>query len=150
MTSLLFDTNALIYWAYPPSAQHKEVYRLYSEMLMSSQCSAFALASSLNEVYYILNRHYMSEQDARDTLRNIAEMFDLIDLTGLFVHESIDSDEPDYEDGLIRVAAEQLQVDAIITYDKAAFKSSFIPKMTAQEALVALFGETESSGSPAS
>lgn len=81
----------------------------------------------------------MNEADARSAIRDIAETFDLVDLTGLFVFESIDSDEPDYEDGLIRAAAEALQVDAIISYDKAAFKQSPIPKMTAPEALGAFF-----------
>lgn len=149
MTSLLFDTNALIYWIHPGSLHHDELLCLIDETLLD-QGTVHALSSSLNEVYYILNRHYMEEPEARESLRDIAEIFDLVDLTGLFVHESIDSDEPDYEDGLIRVAAEELQVDAIITYDKAAFKSSFIPKMTAQEALMTLFGGTESSGSAAS
>lgn len=77
----------------------------------------------------------MSEKDARDSIRNIAEVFDLVDLTEPLIFDALDSDEPDYEDGLIRTAAETLQVDAIITYDKQAFKDSFIPKMTAQEAL---------------
>ena len=124
MTSLLFDTNALIYWIHPDSSFHEEALCLVEEAYIN-RSTICALSSSLNDVYYILCRHYMTE--------------DLIDLTGLFVHESIDSDEPDYEDGLIRVAAEELQVEAIISYDKAAFKNSFVPKMTAQEALVAFF-----------
>ncbi len=138
MTSLLFDANALIYWVHPDSPHHEEMLCLVNETCVN-QSTVCALSSSLNEVYYILNRHYMSEAEARESLRDIAETFDLIDLTGLFVHESIESDEPDYEDGLIREAAEELQVDAIVSYDKAAFKNSFIPKMTAQEALESFF-----------
>lgn len=103
-------------------------YRALIDEAFLNQGSVYALSSSLNEVYYILHRHYMEESEARESLRDIAETFDLVDLTGLFVFESIDSDEPDYEDGLIRVAAEELQVDAIISYDKAAFKSSFVPQ----------------------
>lgn len=141
MTSLFFDTNALIYWIYPASPYHDEV----SELLHAAakQCSIYALASSLNEVYYVINRHYMTESEARESLRDIAEIFDLVDLTGSFVFESIDSNEPDYEDDLIRSAAEALQVDAIITYDQAAFKNSFISKMTAKEAIHKLFSKDE-------
>lgn len=138
MTSLLFDTNALIYWIHPDSSFHEEALCLVEEAYIN-RSTICALSSSLNDVYYILCRHYMTEEEARESLRDIVDTFDLIDLTGLFVHESIDSDEPDYEDGLIRVAAEELQVEAIISYDKAAFKNSFVPKMTAQEALVAFF-----------
>lgn len=138
MTSLLFDTNALIYWIHPDSSFHEEALCLVEEAYIN-RSTICALSSSLNDVYYILCRHYMTEEEARESLRDIVDTFDLIDLTGLFVHESIDSDEPDYEDGLIRVAAEELQVEAIISYDKAAFKNSFVPKMTAREALVAFF-----------
>lgn len=138
MTSFLFDANALIYWAYPRSPFHDEVAELIRSAL-SEQCAILALSSSLNETYYALHRHYTTEKVARESIREIANTFDLVDLTGLFVFESIDSNEPDYEDGLIRVAAEELQVDAIISYDKAAFKQSFIPKMTASEALSAFF-----------
>ncbi len=60
-------------------------------------------------------------------------MFDLVDLTGLLVYSALDSNEADYEDGLIRAAAEALQVDAIVSYDKKAFKGSCIPRKTAAE-----------------
>lgn len=142
MTSLLFDANALVYSACTSSPFHGEVRRLQCALAKSGG-RAHALASSLNEVYYVLHRHYMNEADARSAIRDIAETFDLIDLTGLFVLESIDSDEPDYEDGLIRVAAEELQVDAIISYDKAAFKNSPVPKLTAAEALEKLFSQRQ-------
>ena len=142
MTSLLFDTNTLVYWAYPDSPFHEEVSRLIDEVFVS-QGSPFVLSSSLNEAYYALHRHYMEEPEARESIDDIAETFDLIDLTDYLVRASIRSNEPDYEDGLIRAAAEDLQVDAIITYDKPAFKNSFIPKMTAAEALAELCLEPE-------
>lgn len=140
MTSLLFDANVLIYWACSASPHHDDVYRLL-RAAREARTSMYALSSSLNETYYVLRRHYMEEPEARESIDDIAETFDLIDLTDYLVRTSIRSNEPDYEDGLIRTAAEDLQVDAIITYDKAAFKDSFIPKMTAAEALAELFSE---------
>ena len=134
MNSFLFDTNALIYWAYPQSPYHEDVNRLLYRIL-SEKGSAYMLSSSLNDVYYVLRRHYSSEEDARESIRDIAEVFDLVDLTGLIVFDALDSSEPDYEDGLIRSAAEALQVDAIVSYDKKAFKESEIPTVTAEEAL---------------
>lgn len=142
MTSLLFDTNALIYWVYPDSPFHGEITCLIDEMFLENGAT-YALSSSLNEVYYILHRRYMEEPEARESIRDIAETFDLVDLTGVFVFESIDSDEPDYEDGLIRVAAEELQADAIISYDKAAFENSPVPKLTATEALEKFFSQRQ-------
>ncbi|MEI3376805.1 MAG: PIN domain-containing protein [Coriobacteriales bacterium] len=134
MKSLLFDANALLYWVYPSSPFHDDVSNLL-HAAFEQEASCYALSSSLNEIYYALHSHYMSEGEARASIRDIAETFDLIDLTGLQVFAALDSDEPDYEDGLIRSAAEALQVDAIISYDKKAFRKSFVPKMTAREAV---------------
>lgn len=137
MSSFLFDANALVYWVYPGSPHHEEVTDLLKS-LVSRRNNVYALSSSLNEIYYALHSHYMDEKNARDSIRNIAEVFDLIDLTGSLVFSALDSDEPDYEDGLIRATAEALQVDAIITYDKKAFTDSFMLKMTVEEALRAI------------
>ena len=139
MASFLFDTNALVYWVYKDAPEHESITHLLREAFLQN-ASVYALTSSLNDVYYSLRRHYTSEKIARASVRDIAEVFDLVDLTGPFVFESLDSSEPDYEDGLIRAAAEALQVDAIISYDMKAFEKSFIPKMTAQEALNTVLG----------
>lgn len=133
MKSLLFDANALLYWVYPASPFHDDVSQLLQEVFQSD-ASCYALSSSLNEIYYALHTHYMNEDEARASIRDIAETFDLVDLTGPLVFSALDSNEPDYEDGLIRSTAEALQVDAIISYDKKAFHKSFIPKYTASEA----------------
>lgn len=133
MKSLLFDTNALVYWVYPGSPYHEEVHTLV-EKAFQSDGILYALASSLTDVYYALHTNYTTEEVARSLVLAIAETFDLVDLAGPFVFEAIDSNEPDFEDGLIRTAAETLQVDAIVSYDKKAFHKSFIPRLTAQQA----------------
>lgn len=140
MSSFLFDANALVYWVYPGSPHHDQVNG-FLDVVLSERSAIYALSSSLNEIYYALHSHYMSEADARDSIRDIAGLFDLVDLTGPLVHASLDSDDPDYEDGLIRAAAEFLQVDAIITYDRSAFRSSFIPKLTTGEAIKIFSGK---------
>lgn len=139
MKSLLFDANALLYWVYPASPFHDDVSQLL-QVAFQSDASCYALSSSLNEIYYALHSHYMSEEDARESIRDIGETFDLVDLTGPLVFSALDSDEPDYEDGLIRGVAEALQVDAIISYDKKAFRGSFVPKLAADEAFSLLDG----------
>lgn len=134
MNSFLFDSNALVYWAYPSAPQHAEVAHLIS-LVVERNGRIYALSSCLNEIYYALHAHYMGESDARESIRDIFEVFDLVDLTGPLVATALDSNEPDYEDGLVRAAAEALQVDLIITYDKKAFANSFVPKATASQAL---------------
>ena len=134
MRSFLFDTNALVYWVNPSAESNPEIKELINKAL-ESRAVIYALTSSLSDVYYILHSQYTTEEVARNSVQFIAETFDLVDLTGIFVFEAIDSNEPDYEDGLIRAVAEAIEVDAIISYDKKAFRNSFIPRMTAEQAL---------------
>lgn len=67
----------------------------------------------------------------------------LVDLTGRTVIQAVGSDEPDYEDALVRIAAESLQVDAIISYDKKALWASRVPKLDVDEARKLLEAESQ-------
>lgn len=137
MNSMLFDTNALVYWVHAGSAFHEDVSALVRKMIREDS-AVYALTSSLNDVHYIMRRQYANEEEAREAVRDIAETFDLVDLAGPFVFAALDSDEPNYEDGVIRTAAEALQVSAIISYDRKAFRDSLIPRKTAGEMLEVL------------
>ena len=138
MSAILLDTNVIIYWVHESCPMHEEVKQLIRKA-MTHDCDIYVLASSLADAYYVLHSHYMSEPDARRSIENVADNFTLIDLTTDMVHMSLHSDEPDYEDGLIRAAAETLQVDAIVSYDAKAFRNSFVPKYTASEVVATLF-----------
>ena len=128
------DTNTLVYSLHQGAPKHKEVND-FLERCLSESSPCYFLSSSLKDAYYILCRHYLSETDARQSIKMLRETLDMVDLNAAIVDNAFESDEPDFEDALIRSAAESLQVDAIISYDEDAFKNSFVPKLTAEEAL---------------
>ena len=80
MKSFLFDANALIYWVNEGAEPHGDVSALIRKAV-SEHMPVFALASSLNDVFYAL------------------------------------------------------QVSAIVSYDRKAFRRSAVPRVTAAEAL---------------
>ena len=102
-------------------------------LLENSPC--YFLSSSLKDAYYILCRHYLSEVDARQSVKILRQTLDMVDLNVTIVDNAFESDEADLENALIRCAAESLQVDAIISYDEDAFKNSYISRLTAEEAM---------------
>lgn len=140
MTSLFIDSNVLVYWLHPGSPFNAEVSAFLREAFARDQ-SLYVLSSSLNEVYYALHSHYMDERSARASIETVADVFELVDLTSSIVSTALASNEPDYEDGLVRAAAEALAVDAIVSYDRKAFHASPIPSLTAAEALMAIAGD---------
>ena len=61
------------------------------------------------------------------------DVFSLAPTDARVVRAALVSDEPDYEDAIVRACAELNQVDALVSYDKKAFRGSPVPKITAHE-----------------
>lgn len=53
----------------------------------------------------------------------------------MFRRQSAESDEPDFEDGLIRACAELNDISFILTRDSAAFRRSRVRAVSAKEYL---------------
>lgn len=131
--SFLLDTNVLVYALHRECEQHEQADAFITSCLEHGKTCYF-LSSSLKDVYYILCRHYLAEKDARQSVRMLREALDMVELNATMVDAALASDEPDFEDGIVRAAAEALQVDAIVSYGAQAFVRSPIPKTTAEQA----------------
>lgn len=134
MRKLLLDTNVLLDIAIPSRPEHKSAGQLV-RLARESDCEVAVLASSLKDVYYIFERRYGSEANARKAVRLLRRMALLYALDSDVVDMAFASDEPDFEDGLVRAAAERNHVDAIISRDAAAFSGSCIPRLSIDEAI---------------
>lgn len=134
MVKFFLDTNILVYSLHQDSPKYKEVND-FLKRCFSKNITCYFLSSSLKDTYYVLHRHYLSESEARQCIRLLRNILSMVDLSSAIVDEAFLSDEPDFEDALIRCAAERLQVNAIISYDERAFAQSFLPKLSAEEAL---------------
>lgn len=94
----------------------------------------------LKDVYYVLRRLYASEPLARQVVgRLVAGPLTAVDLKASYTKTALESDESDFEDGLVRAAAEAEGVFAIITRDGQPFEGSTVPAMSAARYLE-LFG----------
>lgn len=93
------------------------------------------LASSLKDFYLVYERHYGSELEARRQVRLLRTLATLVDLTGDVVDRALTSDEPDFEDGLVRAAAVGIGADLIVSRDAAAFVGSSVAREDAVSAL---------------
>ncbi len=131
---LFLDTNILVYSVFQNSPKYKEASKFIMHCL-SENVTCYFLSSSLKDVYYILCRHYLSEPDARQCIKLLCETLDMVELNSMIIDKAFDCNEPDFEDALIRSAAEVLQVNAMVSYDKNAFENSFVPRFTAKEIL---------------
>lgn len=89
---------------------------------------------SLKDAYYIMS-HIYDEPTAREAVRVLV---DLVVIGPVSVEETLlalDSNEPDFEDGLVRACAELNDVDFIISRDEKAYRTCKIRRVTAGEYL---------------
>lgn len=91
-------------------------------------------ALSLKDVYYILSKHYGKDSALR-AVRNLMSLLVIAPVDAEVCDMALNSNEPDFEDGIIRACAELNGADFIITRDAAAFANSKIRSVTATEYL---------------
>ena len=65
--------------------------------------------------------HLMGEKDARTYIKAVMDDFIICSVDYALCRQAADSDEPDFEDGLVRACAENARVDFIVTRDVTAF-----------------------------
>ena len=130
--AVFLDTNVLIDLVDAHRQHHEQAAQLLVACAETG-VEVYGCASSLKDVYYIACRHYLSEAEARKTIVDLAGV---VSFEGLSVEDVLDaaqSDEPDVEDGIIRVVAERSGAEAIVTRDAKAFQGSALSHLTPEE-----------------
>ena len=131
------DTNFLLDVFDPDRTGHGDALALLWYCAEDpSRAQAIASITSFKDAYYILTRLYKNEQLARSSIEGLMGTFvQPIDMLAEYGAEALICNEPDFEDGLIRICAEHEGATAIITRDTSAFAGCIIPHMTAAEFL---------------
>lgn len=134
MYRVLFDTNILLDSVIPNRPQHDEALALL-KWCNGSGDYGFAAATSFNDAYYVLCRAY-DEAIARDALENLLGLVAVAPVSAEECERSLQGNEPDFEDGLVRACAELNGADFIVTRDEAAFAGGKVKSVTAREFLL--------------
>lgn len=130
---LLLDTNILLDAAINERPGFAFALLLFDE-LQNKKAEGYISASSLKDVYYVLTK-YSDEQAARQYISALLNVFNVLPVDLSICKDAIESNEHDFEDGLIRSTAESVPVDFIISRDEKAFVKSSIKRLSAQDYL---------------
>lgn len=137
---LLLDTNILLDAAMAERPAHIAATLLMDELLYED-VDGYVVSLSLKDAYYILAK-YADERSAREFVLSALDLFSVVNVDASICRVAALSDEPDFEDGIVRACAERLGADFIISHDKTAFKRSRLKRLSAREYLD-LFAEIE-------
>lgn len=138
--SVLIDTNIILDAAMCERDGWSAATLLLDE-ISYGKLEACVASTSLKDVYYILSK-YGGEPFAREYTKAALDAFDLASVDEEICRIAVGSNEPDFEDGIIRACAEHKEVDFIISRDTEAFKASAIKRLSPQD-YIDLFCEVE-------
>lgn len=125
--SVFFDTNILLDVLDPGRPQSSEARSVIS-LCNGGGDRGIVSPMSLKDAYYVLCR-MGSEADAREAIETLMGLLIIAPFSAEECDRAIRSDEPDFEDGLIRACAELNDADVILTRDAGAFAHSKVPAM---------------------
>ena len=133
MYRLLLDTNVLLAAILPDRPEQRETHRLLARCNGDGDVG-IACALSLKDVYYVMRKRF-DEPTARKAVGWLTKLLVVGPISAEECLDALASDEPDFEDGLIRSCAELNDVDFIISRDKDAFAGSTVRCVTSREYL---------------
>jgi predicted nucleic acid-binding protein len=133
MYKLLIDTNILLDSIVPGRPEHEQAVQLLT-WCNGSGDRGYASATSFKDVYYIATKIH-GEPWARNAVRQLMGLLAIAPVDAEVLDEAIRSNEPDFEDGIVRACAELNGADFIITRDTAAFTKSKVRAVSASEYL---------------
>ncbi len=137
---LFIDTNILLDAAMVERPGWAAATLLMDEVAYS-EVQGYVSALSLKNVYYVLEK-YADEPSARKFIVAIMDLFQVVAVDLSICRIAALSNEPNFEDGIIRACAESIPVDFIISRDEKAFDRSYIKRLSAQT-YIELFGDFE-------
>ena len=138
MHRLLLDTNILLDCVDPSRASHDDALRLLAQCNGGGDMG-LASSHSLKDVYYVMGKLY-GEPAARNAVRVLADLVVVGPVGAEETLLALESNEPDFEDGLVRAFAELNGADFIISRDEKAFRKATIRRLTASEYLEVVCG----------
>ena len=133
MENIALDTNVVLDFLSTTRPQHGTAIALM-QICQSSGVNLYVAATSLKDIYYILARSD-GEPAARAAVRSILDTMIILPVDDTCCRLALNNGEPDFEDGIIRAAAEIAQVDYLISRDARAFAGSRVPHISPADAL---------------
>jgi len=139
MTDIFIDTDVIVDFLIdrkPNSTEAAVIFTLIDKKMLHGYTSSL----SFSNLYYLL-RKLETHNRAIAKLESLAEIIDILKVDGNSIRRALQSDFPDFEDGIQYFsAAEYKKISVIITRNTRDYRKSALPVMTPAEFLKAVAG----------
>jgi predicted nucleic acid-binding protein len=130
---LLIDTNVILDACLRREPWHKNAEKLILACAEEKIVGCLT-ASSVTDIYYILNQELRSTERAKQSLLTIITLLDVLDVTGTDCAKAFELPLSDYEDALLAYCAKRHKVDRIVSRNPKHFAGSPVPVVSPEEA----------------
>ena len=132
---VLIDTNIII-----DGLQSRKGFLEESGLVIMQayEYDGFVTASSMTDIFYLMNKYYHNKKKARENLREITRIFTVLDTTGDDCRAALHSDIADFEDAVLVETARREKIDVIVTRNKKDFNNTSMKVYTPTEFLLEL------------
>lgn len=133
-TVVLIDTNVLLNYLTNREDVYLEESVKLVEMCAKGECIGYIAFHTLSTLWYVLRKR--SDQERRENLRDICEIFQVASASQKEILDAIDKDYfKDFEYCLQDKCAKEVGADYIITCNIKDFENAEIPAMNPMEFL---------------
>ena len=127
--NVLIDTNVILDALMSRAPFNALAERLFI-MVAEDNLNASITASSVTDIYYLLNKHLRDTQQAKEALSNLFSLFKILDVTQNDCEKALMLPMEDYEDALIATCAKHKRIELIITRNPKDFNKSPVAAIT--------------------
>ena len=136
---VLVDTCIVI-----DALQNREPFNAFAQKVFlaaaNEKFDGFITAKSVTDIYYLAHRATHSDNETRNILLKLFDIFDIVDTYASDCKNAVFSKVSDYEDAVMIETAVRTDMDAIVTRNQKDFTDSSIPVYLPEEFL-AILGE---------
>jgi predicted nucleic acid-binding protein len=127
--NVLIDTNIIL-----DALMGRAPFNVLAERLFvalaEDKLKGHITASSVTDIYYLLNKHIHDTAKSREALSKLFSLFDILDVTQTDCEKALTLPMSDYEDALIVTCAKRRKVELIITRNPSDFKNAPVSVVT--------------------
>ena len=123
MISILIDTNIVLDYAEEREGFYEAAQKVF-EIVRQRKVIGCVSASAVTDTYYVLQKRYKEPGVAISLLKKLIRILEVLAVDRQTIEAAIESGMDDFEDAVQAAAAQDCEIDIVVTRDKTGFHDS--------------------------
>jgi predicted nucleic acid-binding protein len=108
-------------------------------LVETKQIKGYITANSITDIYYVLKRSVKDKQKLYTIIDILLQLVEIIDVTSKDIRKALHPEVIDFEDELISVCAERINIHYIVTRNTKDFTNPLVPAITPEDFLTKFY-----------